>query len=149
MEVGVYKVYLWNGKDLFLEAPNGSFIVKSFSELSEEMRERLNSDVEGEIADREVEVDIKGRLVPVLTLAEIAADRLKKQEIAKVRGDIAAIEAAGENIPDYAMVKLKALRKKLATLIPRGDPTAVTQEQQRANESIIREDFDVKKSGYR
>ena len=145
MEIGVYKVYLWNGKDLFLEAPNGSFIVKSFSELSSDLRERLDSDRDAEVTDRHVEVDIKGQLVPVSTLAEISADRLKKQEIAKVRGDIAAIEAAGENIPDYAMVRLKALRKKLATLTP-VDPTAVTQEQQRANDSIIREDFDVKKS---
>ena len=144
----IYKVFQYNRKDLFLQAPDESFVMRSFNEIPHEVREWLSADLDNDVKNREIEILSNGELKIVLTLAEIAADRLKKQEIAKVRGDIAAIEATGENIPDYAMVKLKALRKKLAALTP-VDPTAVTQEQQRANESIIREDFDVKKSGYR
>ena len=141
----IYKVFQYNRKDLFLQAPDESFVMRSFNEIPHEVREWLSADLDNDVKNREIEILSNGELKIVLTLAEIAADRLKKQEIAKVRGDIAAIEAAGENIPDYAMVKLKALRKKLAALTP-VDPTAVTQEQQRANDSIIREDFDVKKS---
>ena len=141
----IYKVFQYNRKDLFLQAPDESFVMRSFNEIPHEVREWLSADLDNDVKNREIEILSNGELKIVLTLAEIAADRLKKQEIAKIRSDIAAIEATGESIPDYAMVKLKALRKKLATLIP-VDPTAVTQEQQRANESIIREDFDVKKS---
>ena len=56
MESGIFTVFQYNGKDLFLQAPDEHFIVLSFNELPHEVREQLCVDREQGKAGRQIEI---------------------------------------------------------------------------------------------
>lgn len=139
MEAGTWVIFNWNGKDLFLQNPmnHEDFTVMTFSEIPNEYHPLLKP-------GREVEVFANGDMRLKRTPEEIEADRIRNLYRVNLERDIAALEAGGENnLPVYALNKLKLLRKEIAELQPT-DPTAITLEQQRANASLTRKDFLLK-----
>jgi hypothetical protein len=141
MDTGTFKVFQYNRKDLFLQAPDESFVVRSFDEIPPEVREFLCRDLDNGIKDRQIEIAVNGEIRVILTPAEIETERLRKDRISRLLAGIAAIEASGSDIPQYAKERLATLRKELGELTPI-DPTATTLEQQRANDSITRPEYD-------
>ena len=144
MKAGLYKVFQWNGKDLFLQsaAAEDEFVVLSFDEIAHESRERLCQDKERGFHDREVMLMEDRKMAFILLPEEMEANRIRRLRVADLLAAIAGIEAGGDNLPAYAKAKLTMLRAELCSLIP-VDPTAVTLEQQRANSSIEMVDFKV------
>jgi hypothetical protein len=139
-----YKVFQWNGKDLFLQSceHEDDFIVMSFGELTEESRNQLDRDKQHGVADREIMLTAGKQIAFKLTPEEIEVNRIRRHHVANLLAKIAAIE--GSDIPPaHANAKLTMLRAELAQLIP-VDPTAITSEQRRANNSITMVDFQVK-----
>lgn len=132
MESGLFTVMAWNGKDLFLQAPDEHFIVLSRPELSGEMIDFLDR---GHLVNRKIEITPGGELVIIKTPEEIENERQTRQRHARILRDIAALEADEKNLPPYAQVRLADLRKEIGEY-ERQDPTAVTLEQKRANASI-------------
>lgn len=133
MKSGLFTVFQYNGKDLFLQAPDESFTVLSFSELPHEVREQLCVDREQGNAGRQVEITPAGAVVLIKTAKEIEIERDKKQRHAKILAEIAGLESSGD-LPEYALKRLERLRKELVE--HEGyDPTATTLDQKRANAS--------------
>ena len=149
MKAGLYKVFQWNGKDLFLQSPTeeDEFVVLSFNEIAHEARERLCKDKERGFHDRQVMLMEDKRMAFILLPEEIKANHIRRLRVAELLVSIAAIEAGGDNPPAHAKAKLTMLRAELCSLIPI-DPTAVTIEQMRSNDSVTHEDYYVEKSGY-
>jgi len=136
MEIGVHKIFMWNGKDLFLSAPSGVFTVMSFWEIPHEIREWLNT--ENVICKgRELDVKQDGTTITLTkTRQEIQADADRQHRHLEIRRDIAGLEASEESTrPQYVLDRLVTLRNEL-TKYEAVDPTATTLEQQRANDSI-------------
>lgn len=64
MESGIFTIFQYNGKDLFLQAPDEHFVVLSHQELTHDFRMLI---AEG----REVEITTSGEIIMVPTAAEI------------------------------------------------------------------------------
>jgi len=126
MEWGTFTIFQWNGKDLFLQAKDGSFVVLSHQELPGQFHEHI-------VVGRQIEIAIDGEIKIIRTPQEKEQDLDKAQRHVKVRVAIAQIEGMGENtLPPYALAKLKSLRRELEQYEPL-DPTAITIEQKNAN----------------
>jgi len=116
---GEYLTLSWSGSAGVLVAP-GKLIVIQKPELSPELRGSL-------YPGHHIEITKDG------VIRETAAERQRHTQIIAT---IAGLEAAGEeNLPLYALHKLKQLRIELAGHEP-VDPTAITSEQKRANTSM-------------
>lgn len=129
VQTGIFTVFAFNGKDLFLQAVDGSFVVKSYQELKEEIRLKAEK-------GRRVEILCDGSIVLIKTPAELEVEREKNHRHVKLLGEIAAFEAGGtKDFPEHYASKLASLRERLKEFEP-DDPTAVTLEQKRANASL-------------
>ena len=146
MKAGLYKVFQWNGKDLFLQSPKveDEFVVLSFNEIAHEARERLCKDRDQGFHDRQVMLMENNQMAFILLPEEIEANRIRRLRVADLLAGIAAIEASGDekNMPAYIKARLTMMRAEMCSLVPI-DPTAITLEQQRANESVESPDFKV------
>lgn len=140
LKPGVYIVFSWNGKDLFLQDLDGVFEVLSFNELSHDIRCALPR-----WQGRKLIVDWEGKLDRVLTVAEMQEKMDRIQHQITIRRDISGIEAMPEvDRPEYVRLRLKELWAELAKYEDL-DPTATTLDAVRANESVTHETFDPKK----
>lgn len=144
-----YKIFQWNGKDLFLQKANSSdeFTVLSFEEIAHEAREQLCRDKDNGVTTREVMLLEDKKIAFLLSPEEIEADRIKRLRISRLLAQIAGYEEAEASkdkvMPPHAKAILIALRAELGQLIPL-DPTAPTTDQRRTNESVVHEDFILK-----
>ena len=132
MKPVIYTIVLWNGKDLTLSAEDGSFIVRSRPELTDDQIIFFNG-LKVFPSDRQVEISSTGTLTIFETTQEIEARREKKQRHARLLSQIAALEPgeAEGSLNLIALDRLKDLRADLNELEPQ-DPTAITSEQKRA-----------------
>ncbi len=129
MEWGTFKIFQWNGKDLFLQDSTGNFVVLSHQELPNEFMDKIE-------VGRDIEITFEKEIILLKTQAEKNADMEKKGRHAVILRDIAALEAMlDQGIPPYAMAKLRTLRQELKQHEPE-DPTAITLDQKRANYSV-------------
>ena len=128
----VYTIVLWNGKDLTIQSWDGSFIVRSRPELTDEQIGFFNG-LKVFPSDRQVEISSTGTMTIMETPQEIEARREKKQRHARLLSQIAALEPgeAEGSLNSLALDRLKDLRADLNELEPQ-DPTAITSEQKRA-----------------
>jgi hypothetical protein len=123
---GLFTIYHFNGKDLFLQAPDESFVVKSVLEMPLELRERAH-----EWIGRKIQLSADGSFTLVSTPKELDEARARTFRHVNILRDIAALEADEKNLPEYAQRKLKELRDALAEFEPR-DPTAISLESKRS-----------------
>jgi hypothetical protein len=124
-------VFSWNGKDLFLRSTINPdlFIVKSFSELTCEFR-----DLAPKRIGREVKLYSGGRMEFDKTRQELQEEADRRHRHLEILRDIRALE---ENavLSETHQKRLKSLREELANY-EHVDPTALTSEQRRANQSV-------------
>lgn len=143
--IKIYKIFQWNGKDLFIQEKSSpeTFVTLSFSELSDYDRERLERGNKLAAIGREVTY-CNGKLDWIKTREEIQAEADRRHRRLEIRRDIAGLEGAESNNTEYSQKKLKELYTELAEY-EHLDPTALTLEAQRANESITNPTFELKK----
>lgn len=134
MKSGTYTIFQFNGKDCFLQADDGSFEMLSYKETPEEIRENPVK-----WSGRKLTID--DNMIELLrTSQEIQEAIDRRQRHLAILRDISGIEEIAENHrPQYVKQRLTALRRELAEY-ENLDPTAITLEQKRANESIDRSD---------
>lgn len=136
----LFTIFQYNGKDLFLQGlkDRDDFVVMSFNQLSHEFREFASKWI-----GRDVRKYSDGRLELIKTRQEIQEECDRRHRHLEIRRDIMALEAKTENITEYDLSKLEKLRDELKQY-EHVDPTAITLEQQRANESLERPTFKLR-----
>ena len=124
-------IFSWNGKDLFLRSTIDPdiFVVKTFSELTNEFRELVPKRV-----GREVKLYNDGCLELIKTRQELQEEADRRHRHLEILRDIRALEET-EDLTEYHKKRLESLRKELSNY-EHVDPTALTSEQQRANQSV-------------
>jgi len=134
MKSGVFSIFQWNNKDLFLKDDDDQFVVLSHQELPKEFFKYID-------IGRKVKLDsCEGgwtEIRPMKTPKEENEEHEANARHAKILVDIAGLEAMGESkLPPYALNKLKTLRLELQFFEPL-DPTAITLEAKRSNASVL------------
>ena len=125
-----YTIFQFNGKDVFLRSveDEDDFVVMSHQELTQEFLDLI-------IPGRVVLIREDGTIDALKTPAEVAAELDKKLRQTQCQAAIRGLEEMGEeNLPPYAMNKLKLLRKEYEQYEPL-DPTAVSFKLKRTNAS--------------
>lgn len=124
-------IFSWNGKDLFLRSAIDPdiFVVKTFSELTNEFRELVPKRV-----GREVKLYDDGYLELIKTPQELQEEADRRHRHLEILRDIRALEET-EDLTEYHKKRFESLRKELSNY-EHVDPTALTSEQQRANRSV-------------
>lgn len=124
-------IFSWNGKDLFLRSAIDPdiFVVKTFSELTNEFQELVPKRV-----GREVKLYNDGCLELIKTRQELQEEADRRHRHLEILRDIRALEET-EDLTEYHKKRLESLRKELSNY-EHVDPTALTSEQQRANQSV-------------
>ena len=124
-------IFSWNGKDLFLRSAidPGIFVVKTFSELTNEFQELVPKRI-----GREVKLYNDGCLELIKTRQELQEEADRRHRHLEILRDIRALEET-EDLTEYHKKRLESLRKELSNY-EHVDPTALTSEQQRANQSV-------------
>jgi hypothetical protein len=126
---GTYKIFQWNGKDLFLQGDGDNFIVLSHQELTHEFRELI-------CVGRVVTITEDGKVIAMKTPKEVSAELDNKLRMVQCQASIRALEEMGEeNLLPYQLIKLKHLRKEYEQYEPL-DPTALTIALKRTNASM-------------
>ena len=133
VEPGLYYIFQWNGKDLFMQNLKEDFFVLSRQELDSETVDFLEHPER--YHGRKIKITAGGGVELIKTPAELEEERIRKQAHARLLVVIAGIEATGDDMPEYAKVRLEELRRQLAEFEPM-DPTALTIAQKRANASV-------------
>jgi hypothetical protein len=154
MESKLFSVFSYNGKDLFLQAADESFVVLSFCEIPHDVREQLCHDRDNGVVGRQIKLserdvqsvptadEVKAESARIIahrkmelirTAKENEETRLRKARHGNLLRDVAAYESSGELSPS-AQAKLTQLREELAEHEP-ADPTAVTLAAKRSNAS--------------
>jgi hypothetical protein len=124
-------IFSWNGKDLFLRSAIDPdiFVVKTFSELTNEFQELVPKRI-----GREVKLYNDGCLELIKTRQELQEEADRRHRHLEILRDIRALEET-EDLTEYHKKRLESLRKELSNY-EHVDPTALTSEQQRANQSV-------------
>ena len=124
-------IFSWNGKDLFLRSAIDPdiFVVKTFSELTNEFQELVPKRI-----GREVKLYNDGCLELIKTRQELQEEADRRHHHLEILRDIRALEET-EDLTEYHKKRLESLRKELSNY-EHVDPTALTSEQQRANQSV-------------
>jgi Zn-dependent M32 family carboxypeptidase len=124
-------IFSWNGKDLFLRSAIDPdiFVVKTFSELTNEFQELVPKRI-----GREVKLYNDGCLELIKTRQELQEEADRRHRNLEILRDIRALEET-EDLTEYHKKRLESLRKELSNY-EHVDPTALTSEQQRANQSV-------------
>ena len=124
-------IFSWNGKDLFLRSAIDPdiFVVKTFSELTNEFQELVPKRI-----GREVKLYNDGCLELIKTRQELQEEADRRHRHLEILRDIRALEET-EDLTEYHKKRLESLRKELSNY-EHVDPTALTSEQQRANRSV-------------
>ena len=124
-------IFSWNGKDLFLRSTIDPdiFVVKTFSELTNEFQELVPKRI-----GREVKLYNDGCLELIKTRQELQEEADRRHRHLEILRDIRALEET-EDLTEYHKKRLESLRKELSNY-EHVDPTALTSEQQRANRSV-------------
>ena len=124
-------IFSWNGKDLFLRSTIDPdiFVVKTFSELTNEFQELVPKRI-----GREVKLYNDGCLELIKTRQELQEEADRRHRHLEILRDIRALEET-EDLTEYHKKRLESLRKELSNY-EHVDPTALTSEQQRANQSV-------------
>ena len=124
-------IFSWNGKDLFLRSAIDPdiFVVKTFSELTNEFQELVPKRI-----GREVKLYNDGCLEHIKTRQELQEEADRRHRHLEILRDIRALEET-EDLTEYHKKRLESLRKELSNY-EHVDPTALTSEQQRANQSV-------------
>ena len=124
-------IFSWNGKDLFLRSAIDPdiFVVKTFSELTNEFQELVPKRI-----GREVKLYNDGCLELIKTRQELQEEADRRHRHLEILRDIRALEET-EDLTEYHKKRLESLRKELSNY-EHVDPTALTSEQRRANQSV-------------
>ena len=124
-------IFSWNGKDLFLRSAIDPdiFVVKTFSELTNEFQELVPKRI-----GREVKLYNDGCLELIKTRQELQEEADRRHRHLEILRDIRTLEET-EDLTEYHKKRLESLRKELSNY-EHVDPTALTSEQQRANQSV-------------
>ena len=124
---GTYLTLSWSANEGALTAP-GELITVSQKELTPEMLGQL----------------YPGHQVEITNSGQIRKTAAERQRHTQILAQIAGLEASG-TLPLYAQHKLEQLRIELRGHEPY-DPSAVTAEQKRANNSVVQKDFKLNKA---